>query len=136
MSAPDNVRELMGKLAGSNSSRSSALLPTLFIIGALVLAVAGLLLKLVLMRRKAEKLHSQMRLAEERRTQALEDEQMARNAEERSAARMVIVEAEEEIEDLEEEMEGRKAAHKELVDGLQAVSAWDDIVVVDKRDRP
>lgn len=118
------------------SSKSPALLPTLFIIGVLVLAVAGLLLKLVFMRRKTEKLHSQMRMAEERKTQASEDEQLARNEEARSAARMVIVEAEEEIEELEEEIGGRQAAHKELVDGLQAVAAWDDIVVVDKRDKP
>lgn len=135
MSSPDSVRGLVDRLAGG-SSKSPALLPTLFIIGVLVLAVAGLLLKLVFMRRKTEKLHSQMRMAEERKTQASEDEQLARNEEARSAARMVIVEAEEEIEELEEEIGGRQAAHKELVDGLQAVAAWDDIVVVDKRDKP
>lgn len=133
MSLPNGIRGLVGKLS---STQSRALVPTLFIIGALVLAVAGLLVKLVFMRRRAAKLQSQVRMAEEKRKQALEDEQLARNARERQVSRNIIAEAEEELEDLEEEMEARRAAHKELVDGLQAVSTWDDLVVVDKREKP
>jgi uncharacterized protein HemX len=130
------LRELANKAAGSTDGgrAASSFLPTLLIIAALIVTVVVVCVKILFSRRKVERMMSKMRLADEEKIQALEDEELAECEEARQAAQLKIQAIEEEVEDLKEQIQERRWKHAEFVNELHAVVNWDDLKVIDARE--
>jgi hypothetical protein len=132
----ERLQEMANRAAGSTDGGRAApsFLPTLLIIGALVVTVAVICIKVLFSRRKVEKLMSEMRRADEAKIQALEDEELAKYEEERIVAREKILVLEREVESLKGQIQERRKGHAELVKELGAVVNWDDLEVIDARE--
>lgn len=133
MSNVDLTRSMVGKVVGS-SGRTTSLLPALLIVAVLVLTVSVICVKVLFSRRKVGKMMREMRLADEEKIQALEDEVMAECGEERAAAQEVAEAAEDKVTRLKDQIRERRAKHAALMSELRAVTNWDDLDVIDARE--
>lgn len=127
------LQKLMDSVSGSKGEASSWPV-TVFLLGILVLILAVVGIKMALTKRRAAELARKLREQEESIKVAKENERLAANDEARRDAQEVIKDLEGQITELRDEMDVRKINHEDYVKELQAVSGWDDIVVVDKRD--
>ncbi len=129
----DRLQEVVNKAVGS-PGRAASRLPTILAIITAVVAALAIVLKVIFSRRKVEKTMSKMRMADEAKIQALEDEQLAEYEEERLAARAKALMLEGEVAALKAQVQERRVGHAKLVNELQAVVNWDDLEVLDARE--
>lgn len=132
----EQYQALASRVAGSSDGgRATSSFPiALVVIVFLVLTVSVICIKVLFSRRKVAKMMSEMRLADERKIQALEDEELAECEGERLAAQNVVAEAEERVEELKDQIQERRWEHTKLVGKLRAVTNWDDLEVIDARE--
>jgi len=133
MSNADLTRSMVGRVVGS-SGRATSFLPALLIVAVLILTVSVICVKVLFSRRKVGKMLSKMRRADEKKIQALEDEELAECEEERRAAQEVAGEAERTVAELKDQIQARRVAHAELMNELRAVTNWDDLEAIDARE--
>lgn len=133
MTNGDLIKSAVRGAVGSGG-RTVPLLLAIFLIAALVFGVSVACIKVLFSRRKVEKIMSKMRLADEKKIQELENEELAESEEARAAARERIVDIEEEVRALKESIQERRKDHARLVKGLESVVSWDDLTILDKRE--
>lgn len=130
--------DLANKIAGSpqeeeKSSSGVALPIALILLGLVIVGFAVLGIMLVMSRRKAAQLASQVRQLEEGKLKAKEEGQFAINDKEREDAKANIAAMQTKIEGLTAELQSLQVTNKERVDALAKITNWDDLVVVDRR---
>lgn len=126
------IHELVNMMSGQGGSKASWPV-TLFLIAALVIAISILGIRLAMAKRKAAELASKARRAEEAQIQANEKKGMAKNKEERLAAKAEFKAASAKAKKIKQEVAKTRARHNTLVKDMTAVTSWDDVQVVDRR---
>ncbi len=117
----------------SGDQGGSSLVTYLVLIGVAVLGFSIMGWMLVRARRKAALLAARLRLLEEEKIQAEEDAKLADNEERRLIASVRINAATDEIRELKEHLEGLVEENLVRSGTLVAITDWDDLVVIDKR---
>ena len=117
----------------SGDKGGSSLVTYLVLIGVAVLGFSIMGWMLVRARRKAALLAARLRLLEEEKIQAEEDAKLADNEERRLIASVRINAATDEIRELKEHLEGLVEENLVRSGTLVAITDWDDLVVIDKR---
>jgi len=126
------LKKLLDSVAGSKGE-SSSWPATVFLLSFFVIILSILGIKLALTKRKAADLARRLREQEELNIVAKENEKLSTSEEERASTQEVIKEIEIEVAGLKDEITASKVTHEEYVKELQAISSWDDIVVIDAR---
>jgi ABC-type transport system involved in cytochrome bd biosynthesis fused ATPase/permease subunit len=114
-------------------SRGRGSAAAFFAVVAVVVMVAVICIKTVLSRRKVAKLRSKLRKADERKLQAIEDEEIASCEESRIIAREKMLAAQYDADAMEDGIRRQHEEHLHRVSELRTVADWDDITVVDLR---
>lgn len=129
------ISDLMNQIAGTGEDKKSSSFPvTMVLVGILVLVLAVFGIRMAMAKRKAAKLAYKIRKIEEEKERARENEKLAENSTARMTAKEEVKALGKEILQLKANMAMRMSDHKAEVEKLQAVTSWDDIVVVDARD--
>ena len=125
---------LMKQIAGDGEDKKSSSFPvTMVLIGIMVLIISLMGIKLALAKRQAAKLAVQVRRAEEERKRLKEKIELSDNATERQASHEEVKALTKEILGLNARIAKRQSDHLKSVSQLQAITSWDDVVVVDSR---
>lgn len=128
------LSSFMDRIASTDKAVST---PTaLILIGFVVLLISIFGIRMALAKRKAAQLAAKVRKIEEEREQAKEKEKLADNSTARQAARDEVAALGKEILQLKAKMARRHTDHKKDVEELKSVTSWDDILIVDARERP
>jgi len=122
------------KKDSEGSSGSSSLVVYLIVTALAVIGFSILGWLLVRARREAARLAYELRKKEEEQKRAAEDHKLAQNAADRNEAHKKVKALEEEILGLKKKLEEQKAAQAERTKELEAITSWDDLVIVDKRE--
>ena len=129
------LSDLTNMVVGEKSGNSRAsLVVMLVLLGGFIIAVSVLGIQLVLAKRKAALLASQLRAAEEAKKRAEEAAKLADNDEKRKAAQQEIKQLEEKAAQIRAELNSKKTEHANYVADLGSITSWDDFTVVDGRD--
>ena len=130
------ISSLMGKITGTGEGNSPSSFPvTLVLVGFMVLVLSIFGIRMALAKRKAAQLAAKIRKIEEEREQAKEKVKLADNSTARQTARDEATALGKEILGLKARMAKRHSEHREEVKELESVTSWDDIVIVDARDK-
>lgn len=131
------LHDIMDAVTGRAKESEKASWPvTLFLLAGLVIAISFLGIKLAMAKRKAAELAIKMRRAEEEKARAEEDAKLKENKDEQKEAWTRVRERSKEILSLKAQMIVRMKKHEQAVKDLQAITSWDDFVVVDDREQP
>lgn len=126
--------DLVDKAAGKAEDSKGSSLPLYLIVTAVVVicfAIVGWMA--VRAKRRAAQLEYDLRKKEEEQKRAVEQAQLAQNADERALAEAKVDGLTEDIQRLKGELELNEVAAAERAKTLAQAASWDDLVVVDKR---
>ena len=129
------LQDVTDMVSGKEDGIKASWIVTFFLIAGLVVGISIIGIKLVLAKRKAVELAAKIRKAEEEKKQAEENVKLSENDTARQTAREEVKAFSKEVLGLKAQMAKRQVDHEKSVEELQGITSWDDIIVVDGREK-